>query len=321
MKIAIIGAGMAGLSLAKNLTKKHEVTVFEKSRGFGGRMSTRYTDDYQFDHGAQYFTARTKEFQAFLKPYIDQGLVQEWTPKVVTLAKGEKPYKRDWFEPHYVAAPKMNTLGKELAVGLDVQRGVHIAKYERHDQQWLLIDKDEGTHGPFDWVVCATPAEQAQALIAKEFSATDALHGAKQAGCFALMLGFEQPLDLNFQAAKVKDSAIGWICIDSQKPSRDVSFSLMVQSTNEWAEKHLDGDRDAVQQTLLDELSKVLDIELKPDYVTMHTWRYASTSKTTEDDFLIDSDNKLAACGDWCVEGKVEGAFLSAYRLAHYFSQ
>ena len=41
-KIAIIGAGLAGLTLARALPAHAEVTLFEKSRGIGGRMATRY---------------------------------------------------------------------------------------------------------------------------------------------------------------------------------------------------------------------------------------------------------------------------------------
>ena len=35
-KIAVIGAGLAGVSLAKNLADFADITLFEKSRGSGG---------------------------------------------------------------------------------------------------------------------------------------------------------------------------------------------------------------------------------------------------------------------------------------------
>ena len=39
---AVIGAGMAGIACARTLVQAgHRVTVFEKSRGLGGRMATR----------------------------------------------------------------------------------------------------------------------------------------------------------------------------------------------------------------------------------------------------------------------------------------
>ena len=60
---AIIGAGMAGISAARTLVQAgHRVSVFEKSRGAGGRMATRETPFGNFDHGAQYFTVRDPRF-------------------------------------------------------------------------------------------------------------------------------------------------------------------------------------------------------------------------------------------------------------------
>ncbi|MGA8880775.1 MAG: FAD-dependent oxidoreductase, partial [Azonexus sp.] len=57
--LALIGAGIAGLSCATALQQAGlKVSLFDKGRGPGGRMSTRRGDDWQCDHGAQYFTAR-----------------------------------------------------------------------------------------------------------------------------------------------------------------------------------------------------------------------------------------------------------------------
>jgi predicted NAD/FAD-dependent oxidoreductase len=53
--IAIVGAGMAAITCARTLVQAgHRVTVFEKSRGVGGRMSARNSPYGTFDHGAQY---------------------------------------------------------------------------------------------------------------------------------------------------------------------------------------------------------------------------------------------------------------------------
>ena len=41
MRIAVIGAGLSGLVAARSLQQDHDVTIFEKSRGVGGRMGTR----------------------------------------------------------------------------------------------------------------------------------------------------------------------------------------------------------------------------------------------------------------------------------------
>ena len=61
-KVAVIGAGISGLALANRLKNHFEVVVFEKSRGYGGRVATRRFGEFIFDHGAQFFKAKTEEF-------------------------------------------------------------------------------------------------------------------------------------------------------------------------------------------------------------------------------------------------------------------
>lgn len=316
MKIAVIGAGMAGLTVAAHLQSQHQIQVFEKSRGFGGRMATRRADPHQFDHGAQYFTARTSEFRSFLAPYIERGSVQLWSPELQILTPGEQPQQAPWREPHYVAVPKMTALAEELAQGLDICRNTQIATMVKQGDEWLLLDTAGDVQGSFGWVIVCTPAEQARALLPATFSEVDALTKVKQQGCFALMLGFSAPLAIDFQAAKVNKSPISWICLDSCKPSRVGDYSLIVQSSNEWAARHLDRDPQAVAELLLAELTAILHVELSPTHMAIHRWRYASTVTPCVEDYLIDHQNALAACGDWCVKGRVEGAFLSASRLA-----
>ena len=53
---AVIGAGMAGIAVARTLMQAgHQVSVFEKSHGAGGRMATRNTPYGNFDHGRVLF--------------------------------------------------------------------------------------------------------------------------------------------------------------------------------------------------------------------------------------------------------------------------
>ena len=309
MKIGIVGAGLAGLTVAHRLKNWHEISIFDKSRGVGGRMSTRSADPYQFDHGAKYFTARSRAFQVFLKPYINEGIVVDWKPKTTTLAKRRKPYSRDWFEPHYIAAPKMTSLCKALASDLDMHIATHISGLHQEKDLWYLTSQDDEIHGPFDWIISAVPSHQAGALLPSDFSAMDIIRNVKMTGCFSLMLGFVEPLDLPWQAAKVNDSYIGWVCVNSSRDGRETNYSMLVQSTNEWAEQYLDAEKIKVQELLLRELQSVLGITLNADHVALHGWRYANVETPAKENFLIDKKITWPLAGTGVSKGALKALF------------
>lgn len=321
--IAIIGAGISGLALAHHLQQEVNITLFEKARGVGGRMSTRYTDRFQFDHGAQFFTARSKQFKDFLNPFINTSIVREWKPKVVTLEKGKKSFKRMWFEPHYVASSKMNSLCKALAQEQTVMLNKQIVNLSNKNNQWYLIDENDAKHGPFDWVICTAPAPQTEKLLPSEFTDIKIVSERKMTGCFSMMIGLKNSLPIKWGAAKVKASPIEWIAIDSMKPDRkNDCCSLLIQSSNSWAEAHIESELNIVSQILIEETQSLLDLNFDNiSYQSLHRWKYANTVIDEHEDenpsaYFIDPDLKLATCGDWCMQGRVESAYLSAYELA-----
>ena len=69
-RIAIIGAGISGLACATEWVKcGFEVSVFDKSKGVGGRMSHRHFQEWGADHGAQYFTVKDERFAEEVKKW------------------------------------------------------------------------------------------------------------------------------------------------------------------------------------------------------------------------------------------------------------
>lgn len=315
-KIAVIGAGLSGLTFASRVNAKAEVTVFEKSRGIGGRMATRYAEHYEFDHGAQYFTAKGKAFQEFLEPFVEKEIVRNWQPNLVTLSKGGAK-QRVSNHPSYVASPRMNSLSKELAKDLKLVGNSHIEQITGSAGVWELIDKEGSSHGVFDEVVFAIPSHQAAVLVPENFKYLEQIKQVKMDACFSLMLGFKNPLQVDFDGAFVEGSPIGWMSINSSKPERPQGFSMMVQSQNRWAEANVDEDKDKVQAMLLEEASQLLNHDLSSaEHQVLHRWLYASTSVPGGESFFHDEHNQLACIGDWCIKGRVEAAFDSGNLLA-----
>ena len=121
MLIAIVGAGIAGLSCADALTNMgHDVILLDKGRGPGGRMSTRRMDtplgQVAFDHGAQYFTARDPGFCAQVDVWAEHGIVARWPQAAVDA---------------WVGVPGMNAVIKAMAAWHDVRWNVHVDRIER----------------------------------------------------------------------------------------------------------------------------------------------------------------------------------------------
>lgn len=314
-KIAILGAGLAGLHVARQLKNIAEVTIFEKARGVGGRMSTRYAGSYEFDHGAQFFTAKSDAFQKFLHPLIEQKVILPWQGKIAYIDGQTKIH--DWTEPHYVAAPRMNSLCKYLAEDNNIQLQVKVEFVYKQDGKWCLVTGKGEWHNNFDWVISSAPPKQTDALFQDQWAFQAETQAVRMDPCFSLMLGYDQDLALAYDAGYVCNAPISWFAQNNLKPGREgKSQSLLIQSSAAWSQQNLDQDRDAITTELLSNLSSIFGYQLpKPDYISLHRWLYAKVAVPFDDMHMLDSTAQLAACGDWCLSGRVESAFLSGDSL------
>lgn len=318
--IAIIGAGMAGLTLALEMKDSADITIFEKSSGYGGRMATRHRDGYQFDHGAQFFTARTSPFQAYLKPWLEQGTVARWDANFVELERDRVIDSRQWDEeyPHYVAQPTMTALCEQMANSLTVKLDTQVERIEQKANRWQLLDSHAASLGEFDWAITAVPAGQAAALLPATCSFKQELEAKQMRGCYSLMLGFEQALPLAWDAALVKGADISWVCNNHTKPGRPGKPTLLVHATNRWAENNMELDAAAVIAHLKQETATVIGMDIDhAAHVDVHRWRYANIRKQPGERSRIDTQLRLGAIGDWCVKGRIESAFQSGMHMAN----
>ncbi|MEZ5507973.1 MAG: hypothetical protein R3F38_19215 [Gammaproteobacteria bacterium] len=119
------------------------------------------------------------------------------------------------------------------------------------------------------------------------------------------MLGFEQDLDLAFDAAHVVNADVSWIAVNSHKPGRSDRFTLVVHSSEQYAATHIDDDREVVMQHLIAETSRIIgrDIGRAADYKTVHGYRRYANNATRElhkARCSLMTNGRFAACGDWC---------------------
>ena len=324
MRIAIIGSGLAGATAASILSSHHEVEVFEKSRASAGRMCTRRRSDasgveYAFDHGAQYFTIKGDNFANALAPMMADGTVMPWDVPMVTISAEGAHQPRQ--TQAYVACPGMTALAKTFLNGVMVRHETEITAINAHQGKWRLSDKDNNSYDGFDRVITAIPAVQAAALMPAEFPHHQALHRTKMMACFTVMLGFAEEIPLPFGGAFVDESPIGFIAVNSSKPSRQGGFSLVVQANNSWAEPRVDDDPSHAEIALKQELMRLTDVDAAAAVVdSFHRWRYAATATPSATARLYDDGLGLYAIGDWCLAGRVEAAFDSGLAIGRHLS-
>ena len=313
MKIAIIGAGISAITIAQNLKKIANVSLFEKSQGVGGRMALRRSGPYEFDHGAQFFTAKHQNFKNFITPLIKENVIKRWDARFAEFKNNKVLRKTTWDleYPHYVGVPGMNSISKHLSNKLDVKLNTKVNKMIKNmNNSWELFDDKLNNLGEFDWVISTAPANQSAEILPKYFKYHNDLVNIKMLGCFSLMLGFKKALPLLWDAALVRDSDISWVSVNSSKPGRSKSFSMLIHSTNAWAEKHLSDNYQNVMSFLNKETSHIIGYDTsQADHIDIHAWRYANIGKQTKPNLLIDYENRLASCGDWLIQGRVESAF------------
>lgn len=317
-RIAIIGTGMAGLSAAHTLKDHAEITLFDKARRVGGRLATRDVAPYQFDHGANFFYVKNPIFKAWTQPLIDKGILQPCEGTFAEFDGHQMVSKQPWHDarPRYVGVPEMIAMPEHLANNLTVYLKTTIEKVDRQ-KKWSLHDDKGTTYDGFDWVIITAPAAQTAALMPSSFNGYDLIQHTRMMACFTLMLGFKEALALPFSMAVIKNADISWMGLNHSKPNRDTPCSLTVNASNHWSDQHIDDDMDAIMQHLCNVTSHILRMDLScATHQQLHRWKFANSVKQNPPLLLVDASQQLAACGDWCIEGRVEAAFLSGFETA-----
>ncbi len=317
--VAVVGAGISGLTCARSLADHGlPVTVFEKSRGVGGRMVTRRSDNGAvFDHGAQYFTVRDQRFQNCVDSWQHAGLVQRWTGRIVSLCDQNKEQDKS-ATARFVACPGMNAICRHLAENLEVRTNTRVAAPSRCQDKWLVSDETGSEIGRYDVVVISAPAPQAAELLQGSLHLARRASSVKIAGCWALLVQFPARIDLACDGAFVHDSPLSWIARNSSKPGRNSDLETWIlHASAHWTQGHLEEPPEAIREPLLGAFWDATGARATiPSYVVAHRWRYALPTEPLPDRYLFDGDANIGACGDWCSGPRVEGAFLSGAALA-----
>jgi|GEM_PF-423171 len=324
MKIAIIGAGITGLSAAQHLTHRGiDVVIFDKARGKGGRLTTKRLDMGAVNIGAQYFTAKSDAFIEQTQQWIQDRKAGQWhfTPHKVT---NNKLIASPDTQKRYVGSNGMRSLTHALSSGLNIVNNTRIIQIETTTEHaHTLIDDNHQAYTGFDWVISTLPAEQAKVLFEDIPTINNQIETDIHAPCCAVTLATSGHVDKSIQGI-FGDSVVAWVSrLSSQplweKPSHAPFDDVWeVHFTPKWSNaNHTLPNKDIILQAQK-WLENSTDTSLTLEDSYYHFWKYANLNhKDAIHNPAICNHLKLAATGAWCFGGRVEGGYLAGINIAN----
>lgn len=321
LDVAVIGAGLAGLFCAQQLTQAgYSVVVVEKSRGVGGRVATRRVHGTCADHGLRYLEPKSQLLQQLVQVLWERNLLQVWTDTYEQSPQQQlKPASKS---PRYVVPAGMSAIAKFLSAGLEIRLNQRVKALDPTTSNcWHLILEPTKTDSNVEIqqeliarsVVVAIPAPQALMLLdlAEGELPTvflDNLRSVEFDPCLSVIAGypaFGLPVPDWKAITFIDDPDLGWIGLDSSKRMVvEQSSVFVVQSSAEFARRYLEvQDLHPFGQQLLNRVAQMCSLPWldTPDWIQVHRWRYAFSSRPWHEAYLSTSiPLPLVCCGDWC---------------------
>ena len=327
-RIAVVGAGISGLTAARELSRSgREVVVFERGRGEGGRVSRRREESFAFDHGAQYFTARSHDFAAQLERWLAQGVAAPWEPRMATARDGTLTPKTSRTK-RYVGTPGMNALAHDLGSDLDVRKQQRVTKVSRQngasDVVWTVhLESADGVHreDSFDAVIFACTPQQGLELLEERPHFAEQAAGVSFDPTWAVMLGFKERAPIDFDGVFFDHPALSWAARDSSKPGRALQEGTgdawVLHASSEWSRTREEKAPREVAEELKWAFESSTGVTLgNAAVMTAHRWRYARAASPLGLGALWDGELHLGMCGDWCTTPRIQGAYESGLAVA-----
>lgn len=307
--LLIIGAGIAGLAAGRMAQRAgYSMIIIDKGRHVGGRVSTRHRNDFVFNHGAQFITAKTNYFTKALSEAISMGMANHWSI--------------DTGKTVIIGSPVMRSIPNFLAKDLPIQQDRCITQVIRKSNHIMCVDTDNRKLTA-RYVVCTAPAPQTALLLARDFPALAATAAsAVYAPCVTVMLGLADDAQLPRTPLSSAQHDIGWAMRETARPFAAPHLpSLTIQAGANWSTAHFSDPAEKSIEQLVDKYQRATGCSIgKILQAQAHHWLYAKVTTAAATNAIICRDN-LAIAGDWLGGSRIENAFTSGIQAFNALTQ
>jgi predicted NAD/FAD-dependent oxidoreductase len=317
LKVAVVGAGVAGLGAARTLTEHgHEAVVLEKASRVGGRVSTVRIDGYVFDSGATSISPDNTPLATLMRETLDHSDLVEITKPVNVHTVDRIVHGDPARGGHRFAYGKgIDELPRLLAHGLDVHLNTRVEKITREDHHYRVGDD------LYDAVIVTAPLPQAIELVGTVRPALGPGR-ATHRSCISVMLGFEEALETPHFATVNPDQNLPmvWLSVESVKsPGRapEGCTAMVAQMGPAYSRYgfHYDDER-IVRETLVD-VSRIYGMRFaKPVVTQVKRWKFSQPEITVAPESVNPAGSRVIIAGDGVSIGRIEQAYLSGVHAA-----
>lgn len=334
MKIAVVGAGMTGCLLTSFLESKgFDISIFEKSRGCGGRASTKQTDWGQCDLGATIVPAKKAQFVDFLQGLRKQNIVSIWPEKVFvsqrkdTIAQPLELFDSD--REYFVFNHKMNGPCRQWIRNAHLHINSLISQIRYIVGKGWQLKVNEVWHAElFDKVVLTAPWPQSQTLLEQsELPIELPKYSQSWTSCWSIALQSEQMVASEVDLIYLKDHPLQTLVRDSSKPKRPHLLTSQIAETSEiWVAQLANDLSDDIGKQGAGKaisiatkgLCEMFDLpEKSVSNTCAHYWRYARPSAGQKPlGILSYPEHGIYIGGDWSFGVSIESAYEAAKALS-----
>ena len=312
----VIGSGISGATIANLLNKKHNVDLYDKARGLGGRSSFKRLDKIRgFDHGTQYFSPKTPEFKKFTKKLIEKKILKIWEGNHKFLSDKKKENKK---HVKVIGRKGNNDISKYLLKNVRCYFQSELKKINFQNRKWNLIFND-GEIRNYENLILTCPFPQLKKLSKKYIKNSFIKEKIKMDANITILIEIKKT-NLGYSSFLFNDRILGWAGYEnSKKRFKSESDLWTLQSTFNWANKKINQNK-VLKKTnakiLIDKFFKLTGIKrTKVLFSLNHGWKYSSNSKPLKLKSYWNSRLNLGVCADWFNGPRLESGWISANDL------
>jgi predicted NAD/FAD-dependent oxidoreductase len=341
--LIVVGAGIAGLALARELRAQgYAPVVLERARGVGGRCATRRVEGQPVDHGLPYLHGRSQRFLAELAAVPAVSVLAGWPQVVVGDGLPCRPEAFSGTDRRLAFGEGASRFAKHLAEGLDVRLGAEVTalrslpRSAAGSRRACELRLASGETMRANAVALTMPAPSAITLL----RAMDPLPPAiaaqlpllelvRMLPCLAVIARYPAGVPAPEWQASFPGAGrtLHSILHDSSKRAGAVRLTLVLQARPGFSDAHLNDSADSWTRAMLEEAAALHGAWVaQPELAQSHVWRKARVAAASELSgplaVRLDDGALLGVAGDGLHDaGGAEGAFLSGIALADRFAE